>query len=484
MLNYIYHALGSFSTIFSRHRTWLIFVTIVLGFMGTSEMIGVSSLCRFWGLDTPGYHSLLHFFRSQAWSLQALISQWFSFVLSQQETVVSQGRMVLLGDHTYVPKDARRMPGVVTLHQESQTQTKPSYFRGQCWGAIGVVVGSITSPFCLPLWLQIHQGLKQIDPDQVDAPKNTLGEQMVMMAQRFALESGKPCILVLDAFFSVATVFNLAHSLWGIDCKLPLVHIITRAKKNYVAYFPAPKPLEKKQGRPKKYGDKLNLVDIFEFPFLFSSVSCEVYGKTETISILSLNLLWKPTGSFVKFVFAITSIGPIILMCSDLEQDPIKALELYCCRIRIETMFEMLKNLLGSFRFRFWSKSMPRQSRTPKRNSDMILPSDEEREVVKSCWDACERFVMLGAIALGLLQLVSLKYTLSVWGRFDYFLRTRSRALPSERTVKQIINTLLIKDLCGLAPHATMQKIRHQFFGEKFDDIIEKHPAPEDKIAA
>ena len=61
MLTYMYHALGSFRSVFSRHRTWVLFVMVVLGFLGATEMIGVSSLCRFWGLDVPGYHSLLHF---------------------------------------------------------------------------------------------------------------------------------------------------------------------------------------------------------------------------------------------------------------------------------------------------------------------------------------------------------------------------------------------------------------------------------------
>jgi hypothetical protein len=33
-----------------------------MGFMGAGEMIGVTSLCRFWLLDEAGYNRLLHFF--------------------------------------------------------------------------------------------------------------------------------------------------------------------------------------------------------------------------------------------------------------------------------------------------------------------------------------------------------------------------------------------------------------------------------------
>ena len=137
MLIDLYEILGSFRGVFSRHRSWLIFVMVVLGFIGASEMVGVTALCRFWLLETAGDHTLLHFFRAEAWSLEALVHQWFAVVLSQQQTLLSQGRYVLLGAQTPVPKDGRRMPGVVTLHQESETQSKPSYFRGHCWGALG-----------------------------------------------------------------------------------------------------------------------------------------------------------------------------------------------------------------------------------------------------------------------------------------------------------------------------------------------------------
>lgn len=62
MLNYIYHTLESFQGNFSQHRTWLLFCAIIFCFMGATEMIGVTSMCRFWLQDEAGYKSLLHFF--------------------------------------------------------------------------------------------------------------------------------------------------------------------------------------------------------------------------------------------------------------------------------------------------------------------------------------------------------------------------------------------------------------------------------------
>jgi hypothetical protein len=74
---------------------------------------------------------------------------------------------------------------------------------------------------------------------------------------------------------------------------------------------------------------------------------------------------------------------------------------------------------------------------------------------------------MLGAVALGLLQLIALKFEQSVWRGFSGFLRSRSRVLPSERTVKFVVEDLLINDLISLAPDAVMREIRKRCFKHK-----------------
>jgi len=124
-LSYLYHMLATFRPLFSRHTPWVLFCVVILGFIGTPHLEGLTSLCRFWFMEEADYHRLLHFFHSCAWSLGDLVRHWSHLVLSQQVAVSVEGRAVLLGDHTAVVKDARRMPGVVTLYQDSETQSKP-----------------------------------------------------------------------------------------------------------------------------------------------------------------------------------------------------------------------------------------------------------------------------------------------------------------------------------------------------------------------
>jgi hypothetical protein len=127
--------------------------------------------------------------------------------------VIVEGQAVLIGDHTLVAKDGRRMPGVVTLHQESETQSKPNYFRGHFWGAIGLLIGTVAEPFCLPLSLRLHQGFTHLR-QQASAEKNpeTSATRLVQMALDFAVDRGQRCILVLDAFFAVGCRSQCDHA--------------------------------------------------------------------------------------------------------------------------------------------------------------------------------------------------------------------------------------------------------------------------------
>ena len=121
-----------------------------------------------WLSNDKGYHRLLHFFRAQSYDLDSLCCCWHRFVLVRVPLVDVLGRLVVSADHTHVVKDGGRMTGVVSLREISETQSKPNYFRGQCWAAIGVLAGLLSACFCLPLTLRIDQGFQHLgiaDPD-------------------------------------------------------------------------------------------------------------------------------------------------------------------------------------------------------------------------------------------------------------------------------------------------------------------------------
>ena len=71
--------------------------------------------------------------------------------------------------------------------------------------------------------------------------------------------------------------------------------------------------------------------------------------------------------------------------------------------------------------------------------------------VVRGAWKAQEGFVTLATIAQGLLQMIALKQTQHVWKHSHAFLRTKSRELPSEKTVKQLLAPFIVHNFVDLA---------------------------------
>jgi hypothetical protein len=187
---------------------------------------------------------------------------------------------------------------------------------------------------------------------------------------------------------------------------------------------------------------------------------------------MTLALLWKPIAGTVLFVLAVTSKGPIILMSSDLTLTAVQAVELYCARTRIETLFSVMKQLVGTFKFRFWTKSLPRHSRWPFPNGQLKAPPLQNVKTVRVCWQSYETFVLCACIAVGLLQFILLNFGADVWSRHQLYLRIQSRDLPSEKTVKQVLIPTFVKQFLRVGQNTIIEEIRLYLL--KVSDEIDK----------
>jgi hypothetical protein len=136
----------------------------------------------------------------------------------------------------------------------------------------------------------------------------------------------------------------------------------------------------------------------------------------------------------------------------------------------IEIMFDVLKNLLHAFCFRFWTKRLPRHPRRPRANRDLHAPAAAQLSTVEACWQAYETFVLGAVIAHGLLQLIALRFGALVWQHHHLYLRTQSRALPSEKTVKQVLAPRLLQQFVHLPAISILQKIQRCFDADPDDD--------------
>lgn len=462
MLKYMNELILPFRSCFSRKATFEWFVVIVVGFMLRSDHLGVTSVIRDLALNSRCYETLIHFFRSSAWSLESLRTTWIQVVNKTAPVLVVNGRVVLVGDGMKQTKEGRRMPGVKKLHQESENSSKGEYIFGHLFGAIGILAGTPQKWFCLPLFMNLQDGVKTIlgwwkADDEKEQPSHVV--QMIEQGFAAARILGNALLLLDRYFLSVPALerLNALHHTSAVR-----MHLVTKAKANVVAYeHPAVK--KPGRGRPPKKGKVIKLKDVFATRAAdFQTAKVTLYGKEETVRFLCLDLLWGQ-GLYQELRFVLVQRGEqcSILVSTDLTLAATDIIRLYGYRFKIECTFREMKQVTGAFGYRFWSKSMPKLNRYLKKGEAHPLEHVKDEHVqrrIRLTLQAMEGFVMCQCIAMGFLQLIALRYSGRVPALFFRYLRTPSRTVVSEATVAAYLRMSIFR-LFAQNPHLSVTQI-------------------------
>lgn len=409
---------------FSRSSTFLWFAASLAAVCVRPDLRGVTSFVRALGLQRRCYERFLDFFHSSAVKLPELRASWTATVLTLLKPFLFtvNGHIVLLADGIKAPKTGRKMPGVKKLHQESQNNSKPEYIFGHSCQAIAVVVHAASSFLAVPLATMIHEGVVFSNRD-----KRTLLDKLILLLVSLAITI--PVYLVADRYYASAKVI------------LPLLkcgqHLITAVRSNAVAYMPAP-PVERKgRGRPRKYGDKIKIKDLFEDLCMFVSAPSPVYGERGVdIQYRTIDLYWRPVGRLVRFVSVIhPTRGRMTFLTTDVSLDALEVVRCYGVRFKIEVTFKQAVHTVGTWCYHFWMADMsPRPNRSG--NQHVHLKSEKYRAAVRRKLAAYDCHLQVGTIAQGLLQMLAILHAGTVWGRFGSWLRTiRPGIAPSESVV-------------------------------------------------
>jgi hypothetical protein len=445
-----------FRPAFGREATFAWFVVVFYSLMLRMEMAGVTSLVRCMGLHPDEYLNLLHFFHSSAFSASSLCETWLQIVQHIATPISLNGTPLYLVDGVKVGKAGRRMPGVKLLHQESDDNTKPEYIMGHYWGVLSYLITGGTMAFALPLRCQIQDGLKR-SPTEVA----TLIDKMGSLVTGTLIH---PSIIVADAYYTtrgfLSTLRNKGH------------HYIGKAKSNSVGYeLPPSPPAKRRRGRPRKYGKKVELKPIFDKRLWFTEVTMALYGGTERVRYYCSDLLWQDL--YVRFVLTIMEDGArSILLCTDSTLHPEDIILAYSYRQKIEVSFKTLIHILGGFAYHFWMKNMEKLSRN-NGNQYLHRASDQYRAQVYRKIEAYERFVNISAMALGTLQLLSVRFPSLIWNRFPVWLRTLpAHGIPSEHVVRLTLQ----HDLHRISLDSNDSTLLHQILATKQKGTERAHP--------
>lgn len=441
MMKFLSGKLAAFRSCFSRNAAYQWFVIVVMGLLTRGDFLGVTSIINALGLYDGCYECLLHFFRSASYCRQHILSAWLGIVRKDDHLFRFNGRVLLLGDGTKQHKEGRRMPAVKKLHQESEDTSKPAYIWGHMFGGIGAVLTDSVQYFCVPLIFTIQDGLREMASWSDECSEFALSHvvQTIRNAYEAARTLGKS-YLVLDRYFLTVPLLTELNRLNGSK---HILDVITRAKNSCVAYDP-PESSPSKRGRPRKKGASHKLYSLFdESSDKFTEASVSMYGQTEKVLYLSLDLLWgQKLYQELRFVLVKSSRGKCIFASTDLSMDPTKIIESYSYRFKIECTFKSFKQQLGGFLYHFWSKSMPKLNRYKKKSapSELSQVTDEtERRRIINTVEASQRFVLFSCIALGLAQMMALQPNIARAVRKRRFLRTASENKVSEATILEYL---------------------------------------------
>lgn len=149
-----------------------------------------------------------------------------------------------------------------------------------------------------------------------------------------------------------------------------------------------------------------------------------------------------------------------ILVSTDQTLAAIDIIQLYGHRFKIESAFREMKQVIDGFGYHFWSKSMPKLNRYLKKGEAHPLEQitdTKDKENIQLAIKAIEGYVMCSCIAMGLLQLISIHYSHRVPGLLFRYLRTPSKAVVSEATVKAYLQRSIFY-LFAQNPHLSIRK--------------------------
>lgn len=365
-----------------------------------------------------------------------------------------EDRILLVTDGHNVVKSGRRMPCVSRITQSSETPSKPKKTFGHLVGSLGVIAGSeSTKQSCFLIAGEIQNGEDEIrmwnDNDDKMAFKSHVEKMMKMTCN--ATDTFGCAFLLSDSYFFSDPALRVINEHNIVKPNQSIV-MVSKAKKNCVAWTLPPEIEDKQRGRPRKRGDKVRMKDFFEDEEKFTEVKMNLYGKEETVKYREETLLWGKNYIPVKFVLTISSRGSAIFICTDTNVSAVKIISLYAKRWKIESSFKVSSQDTKAFGYHFWSKSMPKLDRfAPSSSPDPLLSiSEKDRKNIANTFRAYERFITISFIAQSLLSLIALileekGYVSPMW------LRTRRGTVVSVGNLIHDLHYLILYGFDNLA---------------------------------
>ena len=273
------------------------------------------------------------------WSAAALLDQLWALLLAVLPWPRdAQGRVIIWAaiDDSVIAKTGKKIPGLAYHfhHNAGKDHRAWPFLFGHCWVTLGVVWPTVTRALCFPLRAALYLRAKDCTP--ADFRKKISLALDLLAAVRWP---AGVCLYVLaDGAYATRDFFR------GVRARGH--HLLTRLKCNADVRWPAPPKQPGQRGRPRLYGDKINLAIYHDTHRQESPVRIGAQRYLATFSFL--DAVPRRFGQPSRIVVVdLPKHQRAVLLSTDLALSPIEIIERYAMRFALEIAYRELKQRFG-----------------------------------------------------------------------------------------------------------------------------------------
>lgn len=308
-------------------QNFALFQAFIYGFITDT---GSGTLTRLYqsSASQTRYWSFPKFLSRGNWDADALATHLIKYL----QAIFPQ--WVYVYDQTHALKTGGSQYGLHFFRNfsyQSHRVNQSKFHYGHEFGALGLLCATPTHWLLFPVWVKL------IVPQ-------TLRDKGDAVLKRICSKLARG-LMIFDAAYARRKVFDMLLGLGH--------HILCRAKSNAVFYRIPKPPKHPKPGRPKKYGDRLNIrrlrykpVSVLEKTYQGASHIVRTKMCPTDVRLLVIRSRPKPSKPYRYF----------LVFTTDLTLEIPKILEYYQQRWQIETAFRDTKQEFGSSGYRVKSR--------------------------------------------------------------------------------------------------------------------------------
>ena len=266
---------------------------------------------------------------------------------------LSDGKMLIALDDFINPKTGRKIFGCSNIFDHAAKANQSRYPWAQNVVLIGLLKRIKGRWACLPLAHRFYLPKKGVDanlnnmkvPGKDTTFKTKLQQAVEMVIQLAFHFPGVDIIVVCDSWFGNNSLFKPLREQLGSSFQL-----LSRLRSNTVLYSMPPNSSSKKQGRPRKYGNRLGSCAEMAASFIDRASTYHVflYGKHREINAFSRIVMLKTIKCAVRVVWVFRKTQWVAIFSTDMRLSVEQIIEYYGARWKIESGFKEIKQDIGS----------------------------------------------------------------------------------------------------------------------------------------